>query len=118
MRRLLFLDHRLVLPALVLTLVAGGCSNSQPPQQSLAPATAASAVMKTVRIPIEGMSCASCVASIKSALSKLDGVAKVDVDLAERVARVQFIPTKVAVDSIVATINELGFRAGPAADVN
>jgi Cu+-exporting ATPase len=64
------------------------------------------------------MSCASCVASVKTALSKLDGVFKVEVDLAERVARVQFVPEKVTPDLLVATIKGAGFDAGPAAHVN
>lgn len=40
-------------------------------------------------ITIEGMSCGHCVMHVKSALSEIDGVTKVDVDLIKKSAMVQ-----------------------------
>lgn len=120
MRGLFVVAHRMALTALVLSLglAVGGCSSPRSAQQSQAHTAQTPAAMKTVRIPVEGMSCSACVASIKTALSELDGVFRVDVDLGQRVARVQFSPAKVSSAAIVAKINDLGYRAGPATEVN
>lgn len=74
--------------------------------------------MKTVLIPVEGMSCVACAASVKKALTSLGGVSKVEVNLAERNARVRFDSTRVSPDRLVAAINGLGYRAGVPAEVN
>ena len=44
--------------------------------------------MATVELKVDGMSCASCVASVTRALQRVPGVGTVDVDLARGVARV------------------------------
>lgn len=111
-----------------VVLVAGaavvgvGCT-SQPPARSNEEASAAIPsrevpLTQTVRIPIEGMSCSACVARVKSGLSQLDGVSSVDVDLASRSARVRFAPSRVSAQTIVATINGMGYRAGTAAEAH
>ena len=48
--------------------------------------------MKTnnISLPIEGMSCASCVAKIEGSIGKIDGVDKVGVNLATEKASVSF----------------------------
>jgi Cu+-exporting ATPase len=68
--------------------------------------------MKTVVIPVEGMSCAACVARIKKTLTSVDGVADIKVSLGERSARVRFDASRLSPDRLVAAINGLGYRAG------
>ena len=67
----------------------------------------------TVTLPVEGMSCSSCVASVKRTVKGLNGVTSVEVSLAERRARVSYDSSKVTPDHIVAAIRELGYKTGP-----
>lgn len=66
----------------------------------------------TVTLPVEGMSCGSCVASVKRTVKALNGVTSVEVSLAERRARVSYDASKVTPDQIVAAIRELGYKTG------
>lgn len=75
-------------------------------------AAATPAALKTVRIPVEGMSCVACAARVKSTLVALEGVDEVEVHLGERNARVRFDSNKLAADRLVAAINDLGYSAG------
>jgi len=68
--------------------------------------------MKTVVIPVEGMSCVACAARVKKTLTAIAGVGDVEVSLAERNARVRFDPSRLAPDRLVAAINGLGYKAG------
>ncbi|MCM2257577.1 MAG: heavy-metal-associated domain-containing protein [Vicinamibacteria bacterium] len=72
--------------------------------------------MKVVQIPVEGMSCAACVARVKKTLAAIGGVAAVDVSLVERRARVRFDPSRLSPDQLVAAIKGLGYRAGAPAE--
>lgn len=72
---------------------------------------------KTVVMPVEGMSCVACAARVKKALKEIDGVADVEVNLAERNARVRFASSKVSPDRLVAAVNGLGYRAGSPTEV-
>ena len=72
--------------------------------------------MKTVIIPIEGMSCGACAARVKRTLTSIDGVADVEVNLAERNARVRFAPSKLSPDRLVSAVNGLGYQAGAPAE--
>jgi copper chaperone CopZ len=68
--------------------------------------------MKTVTIPIEGMSCASCVARVKKTLHAIKGVTEVEVSLAQRAAHVSYRDTEVSPERLTAAINDLGYKAG------
>lgn len=67
---------------------------------------------KTISIPVEGMSCVSCAASVKRTLKGIDGVQHVEVSLERREAVVRFFPAKVSPQRLEAAINELGYKAG------
>ena len=66
---------------------------------------------KAVTIPIEGMTCASCVARVKKTLKSIDGVVEVEVSLEQRDAQVRYLDTKVSPERLAAAINDLGYRA-------
>lgn len=72
--------------------------------------------MKTVVIPVEGMSCASCASKVKRALEDIPGVGDAVVDLGERRATVDYDPRQIGVDRLVAAINGTGFKAGAPAE--
>lgn len=54
----------------------------------------------TVSLPVEGMSCGSCVASVKRTVKALNGVTSIEVSLAERRALVSFDASKLTPDHI------------------
>ena len=99
--------------ASLLLLGIGACSSrdSQPAR------TAAGAELKTISIPVEGMTCAACVARVKKSLATLDGVSAVEVSLAERRARVHYAAGKLSPEQLANAINDLGYHAGEPVEV-
>lgn len=71
-----------------------------------------SAVSETERhltLPITGMTCANCVATVERNLKKLDGVANVNVNLATERASLEYDPDRVSQDDIVERIRRVGY---------
>ena len=103
--------------SLIASVILAGSIGLASRHSGNAQATAATnaADMKTLVMPVEGMSCVACAARVKQALKDIDGVADVEVNLADRNARVRFAPSKVSPDRLVAAVNRLGYRAGPPA---
>jgi copper chaperone CopZ len=66
-------------------------------------------VVKSVTVPVSGMSCGSCARHIRKALDELDGVEASDVHLAAREVTVSFDPQKTGVRAIVRAIQESGY---------
>lgn len=99
--------------ALASAVVLAGCKPGSVQQG----ASANEAEMKTIVMPVEGMSCVACVARIKKTLKGIDGVADVEVNLVERSARIRFAPGKLSPTRLVAAVNGLGYRAGPPTEV-
>lgn len=64
---------------------------------------------KTVTIPIEGMTCASCSQSIERKLSKTEGVSSVTVNLATEMAQVVYNPDLVRLSELKQQITKLGY---------
>lgn len=64
---------------------------------------------RTLTVPIQGMSCASCVARIEHGLSELEGVARASVNLATEQATVDFVPTLTNPPAIQEAIRSLGY---------
>ena len=67
---------------------------------------------KELRLDLEGMTCASCVARIERALNKLDGV-EATVNFATDQATVRCDPS-VTVDELVDAVESVGYHAHPA----
>lgn len=65
---------------------------------------------KTVRFGIEGMTCVSCVGRVERAISKLDGVVEVAVNLATETASVDIDPDKVSLTDIYAAVDSAGYQ--------
>lgn len=80
-------------------------------QEASRPISTEGANVKTVIIPIEGMSCSACAARVKKTLTAIAGVLDVEVNLAERNASVRFDPSKLSPDQMVSAVNGLGYHA-------
>ena len=72
---------------------------------------------ETVRLPVGGMTCTSCVVRITRAIRQLDGVTRVDVDLRRETATVVREPASVSDATLAAAVAEAGYRADLAAAV-
>jgi len=66
---------------------------------------------KKANIPITGMTCATCAATIQKGLSKLHGVERAEVNLASEKASIEYDPTQVPLSKIKNTISQLGYGA-------
>jgi P-type Cu+ transporter len=82
----------------------------KPAPAAPAPAKAASSIKPvSLTIPIEGMSCASCVAKIEHGLSAVPGVSRAAVNLATEQATVEYQPGVTDPAAIQETIRSLGY---------
>lgn len=64
---------------------------------------------KTVTLSVPDMNCAACPITVKKALVKVEGVAKVDVSLDRREAVVTFDDTKAAVGQLTRATTDAGY---------
>ncbi len=85
-----------------------------------APSPAASQPVTTpagsATLPIEGMTCASCVRRVERALTKVPGVSGANVNLATERATVTFDPASVELPDLRAAVEKAGYRVGTQAD--
>lgn len=65
-----------------------------------------------IKLKIEGMSCSHCAMAVEKALSDVDGVRSVAVDLSGGTASVE---GEAAIEMLVAAVTEEGYRAAPSA---
>jgi Cu+-exporting ATPase len=65
-----------------------------------------------VTLPIEGMTCASCVRRIEKALSRMDGVQEASVNLATEKAHVIFDPSLASLEQLTAAVEKAGYKVG------
>lgn len=71
----------------------------------------AHAAEKTAKLSVKNMDCASCPAIVRAALSKVDGVAEVKVDLTLKTARVRYDDQRATIQKLVAAATNAGFPA-------
>ncbi len=72
-------------------------------------ALVAPSTLKDFKLPIEGMTCASCVARVERALTALPGVEAATVNLATEEATVR-VSAAVAADALVGTVRKAGYE--------
>ncbi len=65
---------------------------------------------KKTDIDVEGMTCASCVATIEESLDKIEGVENVNVNLATEKASINYDSEKTNVKEMAETINKSGYE--------
>jgi Cu+-exporting ATPase len=66
--------------------------------------------MEKVTLPIQGMSCASCVKKVENALNGLEGVVRASVNFATERATVQYIPGAVSMEDFRRAVKEAGYE--------
>ncbi len=71
----------------------------------------AAAPERETTLEIEGMTCASCVRSVETALQRVPGVAEASVNLATERARVRFDASRADLDALVRAVEGAGYRA-------
>jgi copper chaperone CopZ len=72
----------------------------------------AQADAKTIVIPVEGMVCYACAATVKKSIKSIAGVIDVEVSLEKRTAKVTYAANKVSAERIAAAIDQAGYKAG------
>jgi Cu+-exporting ATPase len=66
-----------------------------------------------IQLPIEGMSCASCVNRIERFLRKTPGVEEANVNLATEVATITYLPEIAGLDELAKAIEAAGYEVRP-----
>jgi len=67
------------------------------------------AAPRTVTLSVPGMTCAACPITVKTALSKIEGVSKIDVRFETREAVVTFDDSKTSVLALTQTTANAGY---------
>lgn len=67
------------------------------------------AATQTVTLSVPGMTCATCPITIKKALSKVDGVSKIEVDYATKLAVVTFDDAKTSIQTLKTATTGVGY---------
>lgn len=65
--------------------------------------------MQNIILNVEGMSCEHCENRVKKAISSLNGVGSVSVDLKNKTVTIDFDPTQVTESLFKATIEDQGY---------
>jgi P-type Cu+ transporter len=65
--------------------------------------------VKQLTLPITGMTCANCVATVERNLKKLDGVEKAVVNLSSERATVDYEPAKLQLADVIARVERAGY---------
>ncbi len=65
---------------------------------------------QTLTLPIEGMTCASCVLRVEKTLKKVEGVQEANVNLATEKVTLTFDPTKVEFPNLARAVDEAGYK--------
>lgn len=67
------------------------------------------AATQTVTLSVPGMTCAACPITVKKAISKVDGVQKVEVSYEKRVAVVSFDDGRTSVQMLTKATEDAGY---------
>ena len=64
---------------------------------------------QSITLPISGMTCASCVSHVETALKEVPGVAKTTINLATEKATVQLTDGQVSIGQLVTAVQDVGY---------
>jgi Cu+-exporting ATPase len=64
--------------------------------------------LETLTLPVEGMTCASCVARVEKTLKKIDGVETANVNLATEAVALSFDPARTSLDVLAKAVESSG----------
>lgn len=71
--------------------------------------------MNTIELEVKGMTCGSCAARVRNALTRVSGVDSVAVDLAKGRATVQSSDEDLMTDELISALTDIGYPARLAA---
>jgi copper chaperone CopZ len=74
-------------------------------------APAAAAEGGVITLAVDGMSCVGCAGAVETSLEDVPGVAEATVDYEHRLARIRLADQNVAPSTLVAAIEEAGYKA-------
>ncbi len=63
-----------------------------------------------ILLPVEGMTCASCVARVEKTVAKFEGVTSVNVNLATEKVSLEYNPSIVDLNKLAATVEDIGYK--------
>lgn len=66
--------------------------------------------IETIALPVEGMTCASCVRRVEKAISKVEGVSDVSVNLATERATFTYNTSSVNLEAVAKAVDEAGYE--------
>ncbi|MGD0590607.1 MAG: heavy metal translocating P-type ATPase [Bacteroidota bacterium] len=66
--------------------------------------------ISTLTLPVEGMTCASCVARVEKTLKKIDGVETANVNLATEAVALSFDPAKTSLEVLAKAVEGAGYK--------
>lgn len=69
------------------------------------------AASRSVTLAVSGMTCSTCPITVKKALSRVAGVASVEVRFEQKLATVSYDDTKATPEALIAAIEQAGFAA-------
>lgn len=97
--------------ALVLVPVALGVRVMKATAQEKTQALPANASQTKIAVlPVEGMTCVSCVARIKKTLHAIDGVKDAEVSLETRSVKIRYDGKKVSPEKLSDSVSALGYK--------
>jgi Cu+-exporting ATPase len=67
-------------------------------------------ITEIISLPVEGMTCASCVARVEKTVSKFDGISSVNVNLATEKVTFEYNPDTVDLKKLADNIEEIGYK--------
>jgi copper chaperone len=70
--------------------------------------------MRTARLEVQGMTCGHCVAAVEKALRGQAGVRNASVDLQAGAAEVEYDEASIALEQLIAAIQDEGYSASVA----
>jgi len=88
---------------LAVAPLAAGCGSAPPSPEALAAAT------QRADLSIEGMTCASCSVTVRTAVNKLEGIGTIEVDVDGGSAAVTYDPAKTSPEAIATAITGAGY---------
>jgi Cu+-exporting ATPase len=68
------------------------------------------AAVERVTLPVRGMSCASCVEKVQTALKNVPGVVKASVNFATEKATVEYLPAQVTTRDLTKAVHDAGYE--------
>lgn len=98
--------------ALFIFITVSACSSQEEDKQEKSEQNLSAQHLTKTTIPIEGMTCNSCVARIKSKLKSIEALQVVEVSLQHRKVTVFYEEGDITPQQVQQSINELGYKAG------